>query len=276
MELLDRYGYSLVFVVALLEQLGLPVPVAPFLLLAGAIAASGKLSFLLLSIFTVIAAFTGDMVWFYLGRTRGRKVLKNLCLLSLSPETCVRKTEDSFLKYGMNSLLFSKFVPALNTIAPPMAGLVGARLISFVWRDLIGSILYVVSFLLLGFYFEKEIFQVTDIFDQLGKTFFWILIAGLALYVLSKYVKLKILQRLLYKERISVLELKERLDAGEDFIIVDIRANLRMDPNAGSIPGAVRQVPVWQNCFTTEDIERFDLCWVVMMPGLKQAFRLNH
>jgi membrane protein DedA with SNARE-associated domain len=243
MELLDRYGYSLVFVVALLEQLGLPVPVAPFLLLAGAIAASGKLSFLLLSIFTVIAAFTGDMVWFYLGRTRGRKVLKNLCLLSLSPETCVRKTEDSFLKYGMNSLLFSKFVPALNTIAPPMAGLVGARLISFVWRDLIGSILYVVSFLLLGFYFEKEIFQVTDIFDQLGKTFFWILIAGLALYVLSKYVKLKILQRLLYKERISVLELKERLDAGEDFIIVDIRANLRMDPNAGSIPGAVRIPP---------------------------------
>jgi hypothetical protein len=101
----------------------------------------------------------------------------------------------------------------------------------------------VVSFLVVGYYLEKEIFQVTDIFDQLGKTFFWILIAGLVLYVLSKYLKLKILQRLLYKERITVQELKERLDAGEDFTIVDIRANLRLDPNAGSIPGSIRIPP---------------------------------
>jgi len=243
MELLDKYGYSLVFAVALIEQLGFPVPVAPLLLLAGAIAASGKLSFTTLVIFAVVAALTGDILWFYLGRKKGRSVLKNLCYLSLSPETCVKKTEDSFLKYGMNSLLFSKFVPALNTIAPPMAGLFGARFLSFLWRDLFGALLYVISFLTLGFYFEKEVFQVTDIFEELGKAFFWILIAGLALYVVSKYLKLKVLQRILYKERITVQELKDRLEAGEDFIIVDIRANLRMEPGGGYIPGAIRIPP---------------------------------
>lgn len=243
MELLDKYGYSLVFAVALCEQLGFPVPIAPLLLLAGAIAASGKLSFLLLTIVGVVAALIGDIVWFYLGRTKGRSVLKSLCHLSLSPETCVKKTEDSFLKYGMNSLLFSKFVPGLNTIAPPMAGLVKARFHAFLWRDLIGALLYIAGFLALGYYFEKEIFQVTDLFEQLGKTFFWILISGLGLYVLMKYVKLKLLQRLLYKERITVHELKERMDAGEDFTIVDIRANLRLEPDGGTIPGALRIPP---------------------------------
>jgi len=244
MELLDKYGYSLVFAVALCEQLGFPVPVSPLLLLAGAIAASGKLSFLTLTLVGVIAALIGDIIWFYLGKKKGRTVLKSLCLLSLSPETCVKKTEDSFLKYGMNSLLFAKFVPGLNTIAPPMAGLVKAKFHSFLLRDLLGALLYIVSFLAVGYYFEKEVFQVTDIFEALGKTFFWILVAGLALYVLLKFAKLKILQSLLYKERITVSELKERIDAGEDFTIVDIRANLRMEPDGGgTIPGAIRIPP---------------------------------
>jgi len=243
MELLDKYGYSLVFAVALTEQLGFPLPVAPVLLLAGAVAASGKLSIILLLIFAVIAAMIGDIVWFYLGRKKGRSVLKILCHLSLSPETCVKKTEDSFLKYGMNSLLFAKFVPALNTIAPPMAGLVGARLHSFLWRDFSGALLYAGSFLFLGFLFEKEVFQITDVFDRLGRTFFWILLFALALYVVSKYVKLKILQRLLYKERITAQELKERLDAGEDLIIVDIRTNVRLEPEPGTIPGSLRIPP---------------------------------
>jgi membrane protein DedA with SNARE-associated domain len=243
MELLNRYGYSLVFVVALCEQLGFPIPVAPLLLLAGAIAATGELSFVLLMIVAVVAALIGDTIWFYLGRKRGRSVLKSLCYLSLSPETCVKKTEDSFLKYGMNSLLFSKFIPGLNTIAPPMAGLVKARLLDFLWRDLAGAVFYIASFLALGYYFEKEVFQVTDIFEQLGKAFFWILISGLGLYVFMKYVKLKILQRLLYRERITIHELKERMDAGEDFTIVDIRANLRLEPDGGTIPGALRIPP---------------------------------
>jgi membrane protein DedA with SNARE-associated domain len=243
MELLNKYGYSLVFAIALCEQLGFPVPISPLLLLAGAIAASGKLSFFTLCVVGVVAAMIGDIIWFYLGRKRGRSVLKSLCHLSLSPETCVKKTEDSFLKYGMNSLLFSKFVPGLNTIAPPMAGLVKTRLFAFLWRDFLGALLYMSVFLALGYYFEKEVFQVTGLFKQLGQAFFWILVSGLALYVLTKYVKLKILQRLLYKERITVHELKERIDAGEDFIIVDIRGNLRFEPGGGLIPGAVRIPP---------------------------------
>ena len=243
MELLDKYGYSLVFIVVLLEQLGLPLLVGPVLLLAGAVAVSGKLSLSLLILFAVLAALVGDMVWYFLGRKKGRSVLKVLCHLSLSPETCVKKTEDSFLKYGMNSLLFSKFIPGLNTIAPPMAGLVRSSFLSFLWRDILGSLLYMLAFLLPGYILEKRVFQITEFFGQLGRTFFWMIVAGLIGYVLIKYVKLKLLQRLLYRERITPEELHERIGAGENIIIVDIRSNIRMDPDSGFIPGAVRIPP---------------------------------
>ncbi len=243
MELLDKYGYSLVFVVALLEQLGLPLPVAPVLLLGGAVAASGKLSFTTLVVFAVLAALIGDIVWYHLGRQKGRSVLKILCHLSLSPETCVKKTEESFLKHGMNSLLFAKFVPGLNTIAPPMAGLVGSRFVSFLWRDLIGALVYVLAFLIPGYFLEKSIFHITTLFEQLGRTFFWLLVVSLIGYLFIKYIKLKLLQKLLYKERITPEELHERIHAGEAVIIVDIRSNIPTDLDAGFIPGAIRIPP---------------------------------
>ena len=243
MDLLDKYGYSLVFVVSLLEQLGLPLPVAPILLLAGAVAASGNLSFGLLLFFGVLAELIGDIVWYYLGRKKGRGVLKTLCHLSLSPETCVKRTEETFLKYGMNALLFAKFVPGLNTIAPPMAGLVRSKFFAFLSRDLIGAMLYTLAFLVPGYFFEKSIFQVTTIFDQFGKTFFWGLIAALTGYVLIKYLKIKLLQKLLYRERITPEELRERIQAGEPVIIVDIRSAAGLQQDPGLIPGSIRIPP---------------------------------
>ena len=243
MDLLDKYGYSLVFVVSLLEQLGLPLPVAPVLLLAGAVAAGGNLAFGLLLLCSVVAALIGDIVWYYLGRKNGRSVLKTLCHLSLSPETCVKRTEETFLKYGLNALLFAKFVPGLNTIAPPMAGLVRANFVAFLWRDVGGALLYTLAFLVPGYFFEKSVFHVTTIFEQLGKTFFWGLIGALSVYVLFKFIKIKLLQKLLYKERITPDELHERIQAGEPVIIVDIRSAAGVQQDPGLIPGSVRIPP---------------------------------
>lgn len=242
MELLQKYGYSLVFVVMLLEQLGLPIPVAPVLILAGALCADGKLSLALVLLFATVAAFIGDYVWFMFGKKRGHKVLRTLCALSLSPESCVKKTESSFLKYGMNSLLFSKFVPGLNTIAPPMAGLFHGSFLSFFWRDLIGILLYAIALTLPGFFFEKAVFDITAFFEGIGKTLFWLVIAILAGYALFKYLRLKILQRMLARERITPQELQDKLKAGEAFTIVDLRTNVPED-KFPPISGAIRISP---------------------------------
>ena len=242
MELLHKYGYSLVFSVVLLEQLGLPIPAAPILILSGAVAAGGELSLLPLFLFASLAAFIGDFVWYLIGKKKGRSVLKVLCHVSLSPDSCVRKTEDSFVKHGMNSLLFAKFVPGLNTIAPPMAGMFNCRFFHFFWRDLIGILVYVLAFLLPGFFFEKTVFEITALIDQIGRAFFWMILIGLAIWVIGKYVKLKLLQRLLYQARISPQELHERMTAGEEFLILDLRAS-SLDGQVEMLPGAVKIRP---------------------------------
>lgn len=242
MELLQKYGYSLVFCVVFLEQLGLPIPAAPILVLSGALAAGGHLKLWIVFVIAAFAAFAGDFIWYEIGKRKGRGILRILCHVSLSPDSCVKKTEESFMKNGMNSLLFSKFVPGLNTIAPPMAGMFSASFLAFFWRELIGISAYVIAFLLPGFFFEKAVFDITSFFESLGRTFFWLLLGSLAAYVLMKYVKLKLLQRMLYKERITPEELHERMQAGEEFTIVDIRSNWRVDTDK-IIPGAIRIPP---------------------------------
>jgi len=242
MELLTKYGYSLVFVVVLMEQLGLPIPALPILLLAGALAARGILSFPVVLIFGIVAAMAGDVVWFFIGRIKGRGILQVLCKISLSPDSCVRKTEASFLKYGMNSLLFAKFVPGLNTIAPPMAGMFRASIGSFLARDFIGAFAYIASIAVTGLLFDKAIFDVTKLLEALGQMVLWIVLGGLALYVLWRYIRLKMIQRTLFKERITPAELNRMMTLGEELVVVDIRSNF-VHGEDGIIPGAIRIAP---------------------------------
>src|SRR5262245_38189880 len=196
-----EYGYSLVFGLIFLEQIGFPVPASPILILAGTLSATGKLSFSLSLFLATLGCFLGDLLWFWIGRSRGRKVLKLMCALSLSPDSCVRKTESSFLKYGMNSLLFAKFVPGLNTVAPPMAGMFNGSFFSFFWRDLAGSLIYILSFMLAGYFFSDVVMKFTSVFHLVGRSLLWALIAGIALYITGRYLRLKLLQKRLYRER---------------------------------------------------------------------------
>ncbi|HSE42633.1 MAG TPA: VTT domain-containing protein [Acidobacteriota bacterium] len=241
MELLHKYGYSLVFATIFLEQTGFPIPAAPILILAGAFSATGMLSFTAALIWASIGCFLGDLIWYQIGRRKGRGVLKTLCRLSLSPDSCVRKTETSFLRHGMNSLIFAKFVPGLNTIAPPMAGMVRSSFFSFLWRDLIGTLVYCGALLFAGFFFEKRVFEISEFLESVGRSFLLLILMVIALYVIIKFGRLKYLQKRLYKERISPEDLYSRIQAGELLTLVDLRSNIY--ENGLKLPGALQIHP---------------------------------
>lgn len=236
-----NYGYSLVFGAIFLEQLGLPVPASPVLILAGALAAGGKLSFALAFALAVLGCFLGDVLWFWIGRTRGRKVLTLLCKMSLSPDSCVRKTETSFLKYGMNSLLFAKFVPGLNTIAPPMAGMFHGKFFAFFWRNILGTVFYILAFMLPGFLFSGAVLKITSVLHLVGQSLLWTVVLLLAGYVGGKLIRLKLLQKKLYRERITPEELYKRLTDGEPITLVDLRSSV--DETLETLPGAIKIYP---------------------------------
>jgi membrane protein DedA with SNARE-associated domain len=99
-RVLLQYGYLVLFAFVLAEQVGLPIPAVPVLLGVGALAGAGRMSVALALGVALVASLTPDIVWYELGRRRGARVLRLLCRISLEPDSCVRRAEDSFAKHG--------------------------------------------------------------------------------------------------------------------------------------------------------------------------------
>ncbi len=162
LEFILRHGYMVLLAWVFAEQAGLPIPSIPLLLAAGALAGAGKLNFLIALLACLSAALTADTIWYQLGRTQGIKILQLLCKISLEPDSCVRRTEGLFETQGARSLLFAKFLPGLNAVATPLAGIFHMRLRKFLLFDALGSLIWAGTFLAFGYVFSNQIEKITD------------------------------------------------------------------------------------------------------------------
>ena len=242
-DFLVQHGYTVLFAWVLAEQLGLPIPALPLLLAAGALAGAGKLNAGFAIALAVTASILADVLWYELGRRRGGKILGLLCRISLEPESCVRRTEDAFQNHASRSLLLAKFVPGLNTAAPPMAGMTGMGLPRFVLLDALGALLWAGGAVLVGFLFSEKLEDLALYFSRLGNLAVVLLAGLLAAYIIRKYLARQRFQRELWMARINPEELKAKLDAGEAVAIVDLRHPLDFLPYPQVIPGAIRMSP---------------------------------
>src|SRR5215831_6966291 len=166
---LVRHGYVVLFVVVLGEQLGLPLVGAPVLMAAGALAGVGRFSLTLAVGLGISACLIGDLVWFELGRRRGAPILSLLCRISLEPDSCVRRTEDIFSRWGARVLLVAKFGPGLNTVAPPLAGVVGMPRKRFLRWDAGGAAAWTLAYVGLGYLFSAQIEALALALAGLGR-----------------------------------------------------------------------------------------------------------
>jgi membrane protein DedA with SNARE-associated domain len=239
-EFLLHHGYVVLLGWVFAEQIGLPIPSLPLLLAAGALAGSHQLSFFGSLGICIFAAVAADTVWFGLGRLKGIKILQLLCKISLEPDSCVRRTEGVFSKQGARSLLLAKFLPGLSTVAPPLAGIFHMRLRRFLLFDAVGSLLWAGTFLGLGYIFSSEIEHIAERAASLGGWLLVLILAAIAAYIINKWVSRRRFMRQLRIDRITVEELKEKLDSGEVLTIVDLRHSLDFEADPEAIPGAFR------------------------------------
>jgi membrane protein DedA with SNARE-associated domain len=242
-ELTARYGVLFVFANVFIEQIGLPVPAMPTLVLAGALAADGKLSAPLALLAALVAATIGDTAWYLVGRRFGPGVLRTVCRVSLSPDSCVRSTENVFEKYGLASLLLAKFIPGYSTLAPPLAGVVGIGAPTFLAYNAAGTILWSGLPLVAGMLLHGMVDQVLAVLEGLGTWGVVLLAGGLAFYMLGRWVRLSRIRKSLRIARISPAELQRMMDAGISPLILDVRTNLAVSLDPRTLPGAVH-VPV--------------------------------
>src|ERR1700686_5510317 len=162
------YGIPLIFINVLLEQLGAPVPAVPALIVAGALSRDGRMSSTHVLLAALVASLMADYLWFLLGRGYGYRILRTLCRISLSPDSCVRDTEARFERWGVKSLLIAKFIPGFSTVAPPLAGASGRSSLAFLFYDGVGVPLWAGSPVVAGRAFHRAIDRLLAGLENLG------------------------------------------------------------------------------------------------------------
>ncbi|HKQ97841.1 MAG TPA: VTT domain-containing protein [Candidatus Polarisedimenticolia bacterium] len=235
---LTDHGLPLVFAAVLVEQMGLPLPAFPWLLAAGALAADGRLNPASALALAVAASLLADGFWFYWGRRRGLRVLRMLCWISLEPDSCVRRTQDLFGRYGRRSIAVNKFLPGVSTVVPPLAGMIGTPLGVFLALDAIASLLYAASLLGLGYVFHQQIDSLIAALHQLGGSALGVLLAMVASYLAFKWWQRERVLRELRMIRITADELRRKLEAHEPVLVLDVRPRSVLQQDDTVPPGA--------------------------------------
>jgi membrane protein DedA with SNARE-associated domain len=238
LDFVVRHGYALLFVWILAEQGALPLPSAPLLLACGALAKDGRLAPGWIVLTGVAACIIADNFWFMLGRRRGGKVLRFICRMALEPDSCVRQTETVYQKYGIRSLLVAKFVPGLNAVSAPLAAISGVSFGRFFLFDTLGALIWIGAFAGLGYVFSGELDKVGDYAARMGSSFAVLAVGLLAAWIGWKYAQRRRFLKKLAVARITAVELRAKLEAGEEIVVVDVRS--APESAVDSVPGALR------------------------------------
>jgi membrane protein DedA with SNARE-associated domain/rhodanese-related sulfurtransferase len=243
-----HYAYLILFLWVLVEQLGIPVPSVPLLLTAGTLSATNRIHHLPALLAVLTACMIADSMWFLMGRRYGSSVLKLLCRLSFEASTCVSKTEGYFTRRGPATLLFSKFVPGLSTVAPPIAGQIGMPYMRFVLWDLAGSFIWAEAFLLPGRFFGDVAQKSAPFFHWLGHFAFAIFVVMVLGVMSYRFLKTRKFLQQVREMRLEPQELKALMDQAATLgnrppFVVDLRHPLDYKPDPRVIPGALRIGP---------------------------------
>jgi rhodanese-related sulfurtransferase len=151
----------------------------------------------------------------------------------------VRQTEFRFERWGRLTLVLSKFIPGLSTIAPPLAGAMRLGWPSFLLLNSLGVVIWAGVAIGAGMAFHAQINEFIARLEGLGT-----LAAEAVGVLLGGYVALKWWERRrFYKAlriaRIGVADLRVLMDGGRRPVVVDVRSPGARDLDPRFIPGAL-------------------------------------
>ena len=239
MQLIAQYGLWLVFASVLLDQGGVPVPAYPILIVASATVAPAAANLGAIVLVAVLAAVLADALWYSAGRRFGGSMIRLICRVSLSPETCVGTTRGLYARWGAPSLIVAKFIPGVAAVATTLAGQTGTGFVRFAFYDGIGATLWTGVAVTLGVLFHDAVQDVLLRLASLGRVGLLLLLVAVAVYVALKAWRRWRFLRLIRMARITPDELRQLMASGVQPLILDVRA-ATLRQASGWIPGAVR------------------------------------
>jgi membrane protein DedA with SNARE-associated domain len=244
-SLISRHGYSIVFLAVFAESIGLPVPAALAMIAGGALGASGILSLPWVLAICFAAMILGDLIVYFFGRHMGWFLLGFLCKLSANPETCILRSAESFYKRGKGTLLISKFIPGISTMAAPLAGSMKMRLGQFLLYDAAGAAMYTLVYAGLGYLFHDFLGVIIHGIEAAGRaveTVIVVAVLGYIAYRVQLYWKHRI-YRFVPRAEVDHVARRMQQTGLEHPILVDVRSHGYYDSEAERIQGSIRLEP---------------------------------
>ena len=238
-----QYGYLVVFLWVLTEQLGIPIPSVPMLLTAGTLTATHQLHLELVMAAALLGSLLGDSVWYVFGKRYGSAVVQLVCRLSFESSACVRKTEGYFTRKGPAALLVAKFIPGLGSVAAPIAGQIGMHYGRFLAWDAAGVLLWSGSVALGGRFFGDILRRNPNWLSWFGHSAVVLFVLLFAGFLVWRMLQRRAFLRSIRMARIDARELKRMMDNGQPVFVVDLRHPLDYLPDPRTLPGALSLTP---------------------------------
>ena len=235
-QAVQQDAVTVVFVNVLLQQMGLPVPAVPTLLLAGSLAATpGHLGQVLAA--AIVASVIADWLWYRAGRVFGYRALAGLCKLSINPASCVSQTEARFIRWGLSSLVVAKFIPGFSTVAPPIAGALRMHLPGFLLAAGAGACLWAGLALAAGWLLKDAVQAAIGALDRHTGTALAVVLPLIGVWLGWKLWQKYRFRRSCTVPHITPDELIEALRTEQRPLILDLRG-ATMIAETGAVPGA--------------------------------------
>ena len=219
---LQKDAVTIVFVNVFLQQIGLPVPAVPTLLIAGSLAASsGSLGKMLAA--AIVASVIADWIWYLSGKLFGYKVLSGLCKLSINPSSCVSQTESRFVRWGLSSLIVAKFVPGFSTVAPPIAGALRMNPLGFLAAAALGALLWAGMALGAGWLLQDAVQSAIAVLDRHAGRAFVLILALFGVWLVWKLWQKYRFKKFCAVPYVTPGELIQAMNSEEPPLVLDLR-----------------------------------------------------
>lgn len=235
---IQQHADWVVFISVLMQQIGLPVPAIPTLLVAGSLAVSSGQTGQILAA-AVLASVIADSTWYLAGRAFGYRILSGLCRLSINPGSCVSETEARFMRWGVWSLVIAKFVPGFSTVAPPIAGSLRMPLPSFLAAAALGAALWAGVAILVGWWWRAQVEIAINSMSNHGATLIVVIALGLGAWLLWKLWQKYRFEQMLSIPHITPTELVAALASDAPPLLLDFRGPA-MIAQTGPLAGAAQ------------------------------------
>jgi len=239
LSLATAHGITVVFLATLAARLGVPVPASAVLVVAGGLAAMGQIPLWATVAVALAGNLLGDAAWFYAGRRFGHRIMRLLCKVSLSPDTCVRQSESLITRWGGTSLIAAKFVPGVSVVAPPMAGALQMSTARFLGFDTLAAAIWSAAFLVPGWVFSSQIQAVLDAMAEAGAAALVVLAIAVAAGLGLRYWRRRAMLLSIDIPRVSVDELHALMASDAPPLVIDVRSPAGAELEPRRIPGAI-------------------------------------